>query len=566
MKINMPVTQHEISLKDSISIVSKTDLQGKITFVNRDFVEVSGFTEDELLGQNQNILRHPDMPAEAFADLWATIKSEKPWIGIVKNRCKNGDHYWVEACITPMRERGVVTGYVSVRRKATREQIEGAIKFHKILRGEIGWLAGVLNKARNLINKFTLNATIATIFAMVALTSVSLGYVGLTGVIKANHNNDALYQDHLIPLRQLKTVSDMYAVNIVDTSHKVRNGNLSMAQGEANVENALKEVDKQWKNYTSRALSTEEKKLVAETKPLFVQANQSTAKLKNILHGQDIKRMAEFTTSELYPAIDPLTSKINDLSDLILNDGAADTITNKDSFEEYRNLIVIFTIIGLAVCGLLGFRLNRAIMPRLLGITHHLQSTAQGEHNAPVERTGHRDELTDVMDAYRSLKTRLDFDNAETLSGVDRIKSALDNSTIPVTVGDENNKLIYMNKAGFSLWRDMSSNIAKRHPEFSVDKLVGGTLGKYIENEEDRANYVAELTGSKVLEIKMAEHNLQLTFNPVTNKDGEYLGRMIQWVDRTAEVAAERSVAFLIEQTIAGNLKQRLDQIGRAHV
>ena len=86
MKINMPVTQHEIELKDSLQIVSKTDLKGKITFVNRDFLEVSGFSEDELVGENHNVVRHPDMPPEAFEDLWSTVKSGKPWIGIVKNQ------------------------------------------------------------------------------------------------------------------------------------------------------------------------------------------------------------------------------------------------------------------------------------------------------------------------------------------------------------------------------------------------------------------------------------------------------------------------------------------------
>ncbi len=90
MKINMPVTQRELALKDTTQIVSKTDLKGAITFVNTDFIDISGFAEEELIGQNHNMVRHPDMPPEAFADLWATVKTGKPWIGIVKNRCKNG--------------------------------------------------------------------------------------------------------------------------------------------------------------------------------------------------------------------------------------------------------------------------------------------------------------------------------------------------------------------------------------------------------------------------------------------------------------------------------------------
>ncbi len=88
MKINLPVTQQEIMLSDDASIVSKTDLKGAITYINREFIEISGFSEVELLGKNHNIIRHPDLPAVAFEDLWRTVKSGKPWNGMVKNRCK----------------------------------------------------------------------------------------------------------------------------------------------------------------------------------------------------------------------------------------------------------------------------------------------------------------------------------------------------------------------------------------------------------------------------------------------------------------------------------------------
>jgi aerotaxis receptor len=105
---------------------SKTDIHGNITYVNQDFVNISGFSEDELLGQPHNIVRHPDMPVEAFADLWNTLRSGKPWTGIVKNRCKNGDHYWVEANAAPIFENGKIVGFTSVRGKPAREQVQAA--------------------------------------------------------------------------------------------------------------------------------------------------------------------------------------------------------------------------------------------------------------------------------------------------------------------------------------------------------------------------------------------------------------------------------------------------------
>jgi methyl-accepting chemotaxis protein len=167
--------------------------------------------------------------------------------------------------------------------------------------------------------------------------------------------------------------------------------------------------------------------------------------------------------------------------------------------------------------------------------------------------------MTDVMDAYRALNAKQHFDHAETVSGIDRIKSALDNSSIPVTVGNEVNTLIYMNKAGFALWQKMAAVLSKRHPNFSVDKLIGSKLGQYIEGDAIRAEYVAETKSRKVLNMEMAGLHLELTFNPVFNQEGLYLGRMIQWLDRTAEIVAEQKVAELIQQTIDGKLEKRMD-------
>jgi PAS domain S-box-containing protein len=87
MKKNLPVTGHEHTYGKEVTIISTTDLKGIITYVNPDFVSVSGYSEDELLGQNHNIIRHPDMPPVAFKDLWDTLKEDKPWHGVVKNRC-----------------------------------------------------------------------------------------------------------------------------------------------------------------------------------------------------------------------------------------------------------------------------------------------------------------------------------------------------------------------------------------------------------------------------------------------------------------------------------------------
>jgi aerotaxis receptor len=126
MRINEPVTNQEKSYHESQKIVSTTDLKGVIQDVNNDFIEISGFTKDELIGQAHNLVRHPSMPQEAFAELWQHNKAQKPWMGMVKNRCKNGDHYWVSAFVTPVFENGNAIGFQSVRQKPEQDLVDRA--------------------------------------------------------------------------------------------------------------------------------------------------------------------------------------------------------------------------------------------------------------------------------------------------------------------------------------------------------------------------------------------------------------------------------------------------------
>lgn len=133
MKRNLPVTQTEHKLTGETRIVSTTDLKGTTTYANQDFLDISGFSEDELLGNNHNIVRHPDMPPAAFQNLWDDIKQGKSWMGIVKNRCKNGDYYWVDAFVTPTKEGDKITGYQSVRLRPEEEYVKTATAFYKRL-------------------------------------------------------------------------------------------------------------------------------------------------------------------------------------------------------------------------------------------------------------------------------------------------------------------------------------------------------------------------------------------------------------------------------------------------
>ncbi len=133
MKVNMPVTDHEVLMGKSEILVTRTDLKGIITYANEAFIAISGFSKEELEGKNHNVVRHPDMPAAAFEDLWRSNKESKPWTALVKNRTKNGDFYWVEANVTPVFKNGKVAEFLSVRYAPSRQQIKDAELFYEQL-------------------------------------------------------------------------------------------------------------------------------------------------------------------------------------------------------------------------------------------------------------------------------------------------------------------------------------------------------------------------------------------------------------------------------------------------
>ncbi|RQO63318.1 hypothetical protein DBR47_01885 [Paucibacter sp. KBW04] len=130
MKSNLPITQREYDFPADATLMSTTDLQSHIAYANAAFVAVSGFEREEIMGQPHNMVRHPDMPTQAFADMWATLKAGQSWTALVKNRRKNGDHYWVRANAAPVVRGGKVTGYMSVRTKPSRAEINAAEKLY----------------------------------------------------------------------------------------------------------------------------------------------------------------------------------------------------------------------------------------------------------------------------------------------------------------------------------------------------------------------------------------------------------------------------------------------------
>ena len=191
MRNNQPITQRERTFPSQQRLISTTDLKGQITYCNDAFVEISGFSREELIRAPHNIVRHPDVPPAVFAHMWNTLKAGKPWMGIVKNRCKNGDHYWVNAYVTPITENSQVIGYESVRVKPSAEQIRRAQElYQRINKGNAAiprsdkwlpvlqnWLPFILISQIGFLIGHWLGSSWG--FALAAALSIPLGLAGI---------------------------------------------------------------------------------------------------------------------------------------------------------------------------------------------------------------------------------------------------------------------------------------------------------------------------------------------------------------------------------------------------
>lgn len=237
MSSHLYVTQQNTPLDDDTTLMSTTDLHSYITHANDTFVTVSGYSLNELLAQPHNLVRHPDMPKAAFADMWYTLKQGEPWSGIVKNRCKNGDHYWVRANAVPMVREGQVTGYMSIRTRATEEEIAAveplyqalnenrcARRIHKGLVVRKGWLG----KLPSLPLRWRVRGVMTLLFVMVA--------AGL-------HASDAPALAYLMSALALGAGTAIFEGQIVRPIENVAKQALKVATGERNSVSHLNRSD-----------------------------------------------------------------------------------------------------------------------------------------------------------------------------------------------------------------------------------------------------------------------------------------------------------------------------------
>jgi aerotaxis receptor len=403
VRINMPVTDREVILRDDICIVSRTNTKGQINFINDDFIEVSGFSAEELIGAPHNIVRHPDMPQEAFQDLWNTLGEGKPWVGMVKNRCKNGDYYWVEAHASPIRDGDSVVGYMSVRVKPGRDKVAAAEKVYRQFReGKQGRMAiregeavktGIWSIVARL-KHMTIKSRLVAVFAMFLVFIAVGGALGLYGMSKSNQGLKSVYQDRTIPMGQLAEIRQLLLEDRSLIAESLINSTPEdIGKNTGEVEKHIGRGGKIWESYMTADLAPEEKRLaekIADDRARYV--NEGLKPAIVALRNNDAVRAKIIMTENISPLYQPVVQDLNALLDHQISASREQYETAQITYDNVRGLSFYLIATGLLLATVVGFYLIRAIVRPINRAMVLANAVASGDLSSRIEHAG-KDEI-----------------------------------------------------------------------------------------------------------------------------------------------------------------------------
>jgi len=576
MRNNLPVTNVEIQLDAHTLIVSKTDLKGQITYINKDFIDISGFVEAELIGQPHNIVRHPDMPVEAYTDMWSDLKDGRPWTGLVKNRCKNGDHYWVLATATPIREAGQVVGYMSVRRQASRQQVDMAESTYRLFRekkaGSLRIRHGAFVKGGDgMLAGLSLKSKLIGGFGAVLGALVVVAALGVWGMGQTNSEVGKLYTDRLQPTQSLGVIGKLMADNrsqvLLALQHDPAGqyANLHdhpldfhLKQIDANIA----EITAQWEVYKKGINSDEHRQLAesyAEARKRYVTEGLLPAKL-----ALSEARFADanlLLLKQINPAYAAVSEKASLLFTRQIEGGQAQLTDSEQTFSRNRLTIIAIVIAALVAGLLIAAAIVRLITRPIETVISTFQALANGDFTRNVD-ISRNDEMGKVLQGLQSMQIQQGFDVAESMRiGNDnlRIRIALDCVSANLRIADDAGTILYANKGLLTTLRQIEPGLREQQPNFSVDKFVGSNIGAFYQDAAAALKTLRELSATRQGELEIGGRIYNIITNPIINDRGQRLGTVGEWVDRTAELHAQRAVGALISRASAGDLEARLD-------
>ena len=552
MKTNEPVTGKDIPFPEDTILVSKTDLKGIITYVNQGFIDISGFTEQELLGKNHNLVRHPDMPPAAFKDLWDTVNAGRPWSGLVKNRAKNGDHYWVKANVTPIKQDDRVVEFMSVRTPAAEQEKIAAEQLYREVRqrraslGPSGFAAALAKLSRMSVKTLLASTVIGTLVALGLIAAlvasdasktVIYAFLALTGAATAVFGF-SLTAYVTRPLRygceKLNQIAQGNYFDWAETDRDDELGRLLQAVKATQIKLGFEVVDAHERAAAATRIKTaldcvNTNVMVADKNYNIIYANAAVVEMFQEAESDLREMLPDFDATDLLGRSIDIFHKHPDHQRRLL-DNLRDTYESQVTVGERT-----FRIVANPVVDTHGERLGVAV---------------------------EWEDLTAQLRAERDEQRRLETERERAAENL-RIRTALDNVSSNVMMADADNRIIYMNKQVVRMFREAEADIRAELPNFDADRLMGGSIDEFHRNPAHQRALLNNLKDVHQTEMRVGGRTLRITANPVVSDEGERLGTAVEWLDRTEEVAVEGELEGIVAAARSGDLSRRVVMEGK---
>ena len=421
------------------------------------------------------------------------------------------------------------------------------------------------------MNTWFANLTIKTrLIAIFVLVMVVIAVVGSTGILGMKHTNlnlETVVNGRVLPFSHLKNVADAYAVSIIDATNKANAGVFSAEEALTSLRDARQTIKDSWELFSAGVSSADDKALVEQAKPMFAAADAETEKVQQALAGKtgSVSGLLQGNIGPLYAAVDPISNHLSTLLTIQLSFARAEYNVATADYDEHLQATWAIGLVGTGLAMLFGWLLLRSIVTPLQSLASGIDAITAGNTDVDVTANG-QDEIGLVAESFKRLRNKLQLDLkrvSEQASENLRVRIALDNVSSCVMMADTHRHIIYANKAVLSMFKTAESDIRKQLPHFDADKLLGANIDLFHKNPGHQAQLLASLNNTYRSALNIGVRNMTVVANPVINEQGERLGSVVEWKDRTEEVMVEHEVADLVSAAAAGDFSHRLNPAGK---
>jgi methyl-accepting chemotaxis protein len=501
--------------------------------------------------------------------LWETLKAGRPWTGYVKNRCKNGDFYWVLANAAPIVERGEVVGYISARRKATPEAIAAHEAAYRLFRekrqGNLVIRFGkAVKRGRPNLNNVGIGAKlwggIAVVIAVAAIATGS-SWFGMqeaqrrfTGFVaheqKLLDNYSEMYAQGLQAGQALRNIvldpANRKAYENVEQAKRDFQEHLGEARAVPDLDENVRRSLEQIGTLSTKHFGVQERIIGA------VKAGDMIAAHK-MLNDEDTPVWREYKKLLLdgrKSLEDKVTAGRADVQRMVVSTGRVSLLSG---------------LFALIIAAFIAWLLTRAIRRPMQEMDETFANVLQGNYSNVID-IARNDEIGRAMQGLQVLQTRMGFEVAETKRQADemtRIKIALDSVSTPVRIADPGGRVIYANLSLLETLRRIEPNLKAQNQAFSVDAFVGSSIGNLYADPDGALKRLAALSATVETTMDIGGRTYRVVTSPVFNPGGERLGSVGEWQDRTDQILVEKEISAIVASASAGSLDSRIDLAGK---